>query len=127
MAVCGRLRGGLGRPPQSLPADPHIPGAHRHCRGGHYSKMREWLEKAANKGDPASMSALGLLYEAGQGAPNDYTKARELFEKAADKGNAEAMRNLGLIYGDGLGMEPDYSKAREWLEKAANKGDAISM
>jgi len=38
-----------------------------------------------------------LIYNNGQGGPQDYVKAREWFEKAADKGHAVVMVNLGIL------------------------------
>ena len=40
------------------------------------------------------MNSLGLLYQNGQGVPQDYAKAREWYEKAADKGDARAKAAL---------------------------------
>ena len=73
------------------------------------------------------MTNLGLLYQNGQGVPQDYVKAREWYEKAADKGSAFAMTNLGLLYQNGRGVPQDYGKARKWYEKAADKGNAYAM
>jgi hypothetical protein len=90
-------------------------------------KARELFEKAAVEGNAFAMTALGLLYEKGQGGAQDYVKTRELFEKAANKGNAFAMTALGLLYENGRGGAQDYVKARELFEKAADKGDAFAM
>jgi len=92
-----------------------------------YAKAREWLKKAADKGDANAMSSLARLYYGGQGVPEDYAKARELFEKAADKGDANAMASLAWLYSQGRGVARDYTKAREWFEKAADKGNASAM
>ena len=70
------------------------------------------------------MYNLGLVYENGQGVPQDYVKAREWYEKAVAKDNAHAMSNLGILYENGYGVPQDYAKAREWYEKAAAKGEA---
>jgi TPR repeat protein len=51
-----------------------------------YGKAREWLQKAADAGNPDAMNALGALYANGQGVAQDYDKAREWFQKAADAG-----------------------------------------
>jgi TPR repeat protein len=89
-----------------------------------YAKVREWFEKAADKGNADAMTNLGALYYSGRGVAQDYAKAREWFEKAADKGNADAMVKLGSL---ATLLENDDAKAREWFEKAAEKGDAGAM
>jgi TPR repeat protein len=86
------------------------------------SKAREWFEKAADKGDAASMGALGLLY-----APTNSAKAREWFEKGTDKDDAVSMVALGRLYVAGQGVPSNYAKARELFEKAADKGNAEGM
>ena len=59
-----------------------------------YAKVREWYEKAADKGDAVAMTSLGWLYQNGQGVAQDLAKAREWYEKAADKGDAIAKARL---------------------------------
>jgi uncharacterized protein YdaT len=73
------------------------------------------------------MNNLGVLYENGQGVPQDYAKAREWYEKAAASGYTDAMANLGFLYGKGQGVPQDYAKAREWYEKAAAAGSVYAM
>ena len=73
------------------------------------------------------MRGLGVLYDNGDGVPQDYAKAREWYEKAADKGRGDAMLGLGLLYDLGQGVAQDYAKARGWYEKAADKGDVNAM
>jgi len=77
------------------------------------------------------MSALGDLYDKGQGVPQDAARAREWYEKAADRlekaadgGDAGSMSALAVIYEKGQGVPQDGAKAREWFQKAAAKGDA---
>ena len=53
-----------------------------------YVKAREWLEKAAKKGDVGAMRNLGFLYLNGEGVARDNGKAREWFAKADAQMNA---------------------------------------
>src|SRR5262249_39684438 len=89
-----------------------------------YAQAREWLEKAATKGDPLAMGNLGWLYANGRGVAQDDTKAREWLEKAAAKNDAFSMVDLGLLYASGRGVPQDYTKGGEWLEKAVALGNA---
>jgi TIR domain/Sel1 repeat len=56
------------------------------------------FQRGADHGDTSSMRNLGILYENGQGVPQDYAKAREWYEKAVDKGNVAAMNNLAFLW-----------------------------
>nr|QQZ49993.1 sel1 repeat family protein [Phenylobacterium glaciei] len=66
---------------------------------------------------------LGLLYDNGQGAPQDHAAAAAWYRKAADQGDAEAQTNLGIAYATGQGVAQDYVLARMWLNLAAAQGD----
>lgn len=92
-----------------------------------YGKMRYWLEKSAEKGDPNAQCDLGVMYTKGHGVRQDYTKAKEFFEKAADKGNETALFNLGCMYDTGTGVTQDYAKAAELYQKAADRGNPFAM
>lgn len=92
-----------------------------------YGKMRYWLEKSAERGDPNAQCDLGVMYTKGHGVRQDYTKAKEFFEKAADKGNETALFNLGCMYDTGTGVTRDYAKAAELYQKAADRGNPFAM
>ena len=57
------------------------------------------------------MTSIGLLYDNGQGVPQDYVQAREWYEKAVAAGNAAAMTNIG--------RGGPYQRSREPAERAA--------
>lgn len=92
-----------------------------------YGKMRYWLEKSAERGDPNAQCDLGVMYTKGNGVRQDYTKAKEFFEKAADKGNETALFNLGCMYDTGMGVTQNYAKAAELYQKAADRGNPFAM
>jgi TPR repeat protein len=60
-----------------------------------YAKAREWLEKAANKGEAGAMNDLASLYANGQGVEQDYGKALQWQEAYAAKAEANEIRRLG--------------------------------
>ena len=47
------------------------------------NQARQWFEKAAALGNPASMMQMGDLYANGRGVPKDVAKARQWYGKAA--------------------------------------------
>ena len=82
------------------------------------------VRERANRGDAEAQNNLGLLYDTGQGVPQDYATARGWYEKAAAQGNSSAQQNLGLLYYMGNGVPQHYTVARQWWEKAAAQGNA---
>ena len=98
-------------------------GMDAYQRGNYVIALSEW-RPLAEQGDPSAQFYLGLLYDKGDGVPQDYTKARQWYKKAAAQGYAMAQSNLGVLYANGRGVLLDYTKAREWFEKAAAQGDA---
>ncbi|CAA7043144.1 unnamed protein product [Microthlaspi erraticum] len=81
------------------------------------------LEYQAQKGSPAAMYNMGLLYYFGlKGLRRDHAKALYWFSKAVEKGEPMSMELLGEIYARGAGVERDYDKALECLTLAAKGG-----
>lgn len=81
------------------------------------------VKKAAEAGDPASQTQLGVLYARGIGVPRDKAEAVKWYRKAADQGYANAQWNLAFMYVRGDGVEQDYAQAIAWFRKAADQGD----
>lgn len=86
---------------------------------------------------------MGLLYENGQGVPQNYSKAKELYEIASELGiptgilkkkyyfiyfyyhnKKIAMINLGYLYEKGRGTEQNWEKSKELYEEAAALGNS---
>jgi hypothetical protein len=82
------------------------------------------LRAAAQSGDANAQYNLGVMYEYGQGVPQDYAQAAYWYRKAAEQGDAVAQNCLGLLYEYGLGVPQDYAQALSWFRKAAAQGDA---
>ncbi len=81
------------------------------------------LRSDAEQGDIDAQMNLGVLYEKGDGVPQDYVKARAWYLKAAEQDDIDAQFNLGLLYLNGHGVKQDYVEARNWFLKAAEQGD----
>jgi TPR repeat protein len=94
---------------------------------GHYATaVSEW-RLLAEEGNPSAQFYVGLLYDKGNGVPQDYTVARMWYEKAAVQGYAMAQFYVGLLYDKGNGVPQDYTVARTWYEKAAARGYAMAQ
>jgi len=86
-------------------------------------KAVPWLEKAANAGHVRAPLVLGILYEKGEGVPEDHALAAKWYQKGMDNGNVAAIRRLSEMYRLGMGVPHDEKKARELMNRAAALGD----
>ncbi len=89
-------------------------------RGDYATAIRE-LRPLAEQGDGDAQNNLGIMYDYGQGVPQDDAKAVKWYRKAAEQGNAGAQYNLGVMYGKGQGVPQDYAQAHMWYNLAASR------
>ncbi len=85
------------------------------------------LMPLANMGFAPSQFLLGMMYDAGEGVPEDDAMAINLFHKAAEQGLKEAQYKLARRYYDGRGVVQDYVNAATLFKKAAEQGDAFAQ
>ena len=86
-----------------------------------------WYRLAAEQGEAAAQSNLGLMYEHGDGVPQDYVEAVRWYRLAADQEYAIAQYNLGLMYVRGDGVPEDIVLAYMWWNLAAAQGNEIAQ
>jgi TPR repeat protein len=55
------------------------------------------MQKSADQNLAAGQLGLGVLYENGDGVPQDAIVAAKWYQKAVDQDNAQAMNNLALL------------------------------
>jgi TPR repeat protein len=79
------------------------------------------LRPLAEQGDAVAQNYLGLMYERGQGVPQNYVQAVSWYRKAAEQGDALAQFDLGFMYSNGQGVPPDYVQAHMWFNLAASR------
>lgn len=96
-------------------------GGEAYKNGDYETAAKEFLPLAEN-GDHRAMYALGSMYAAGHGVPQDLDESRRWFSKAAQYGRADAQYKLGLIYAKGLGVERNTRRAINWFGKSAKQG-----
>ena len=80
------------------------------------------LRKAADQGNAAAQTRLGVLYETGQEVSQDEQEAVRWYRKAAEQGYADAQYNLGVNYTSGQGVARDDREAVRWFWLAAEQG-----
>ena len=92
----------------------------------------------ANKGIPEAQINLGMMFERGQGVPQDYNEAIRWYRLATDLGHIKAQEKLnsllkksadaqinfglGVIFENGQGVPQDYNEAIRWYRLAADLG-----
>ena len=82
----------------------------------------KWYRKAAEQGLPDAQNNLGLMYDKGEGVPQDYVEAVKWYRKAAEQGYPVAQNNLGFMYANSEGVPQDDVEAVKWYRKAAEQG-----
>ena len=80
--------------------------------------------RAAEQGDAQAQFELAVMYESGQGMPQDYAEAARWYTEAARQGQAEAQYNLGLMHDIGRGARKSYGEGARWILAAAKQGHA---
>ena len=94
--------------------------------GDFATALREWTPLAA-QGYASAQYNLGVMYDNGQGVPQDYKTAVKWYGLAAEQGLALAQNNLGLMYRKGQGVPQDYKTAVKWYGLAAEQGLALAQ
>lgn len=89
-------------------------------------KVADW-RKLANEGNANAQYNLGLMYDRGQGVPQDHAEAVRWYRLAAEQGSAAAQLNLGVKYGNGQGVPQDFAEAVRWYRLAAEQGNATAQ
>ena len=95
-------------------------------RGDFATALREW-KPLAEQGDARAQYNLGMVYNKGDGVPQDYKTAVKWWKLAAEQGDASAQSNLGYMYERGQGVPQDSKTAVKWYRLAAKQGDAVAQ
>jgi uncharacterized protein len=80
--------------------------------------------KDAERGDLDAALALGMMYYAGAGTPQNYDEALKWYRRAAEQGNPVAQNSLGVMYLQGHGVRANPAEGAKWIRAAAEQGDA---
>jgi hypothetical protein len=78
--------------------------------------------RLAESGDAVAQYNLGLMYQAGQGLPQDDARAALWYRRAAERGDAPAQYSLGRLTAEGRGVPRSLAEAVTWYRKAAMQG-----
>jgi TPR repeat protein len=78
----------------------------------------------AKQGAAYAQFNLGVMYDNGDGIPENDAEAVKWYRKAADQGAAYAQFNLGNSYDNGEGVPESNIRAYVWWSMAKTQGDA---
>ncbi len=87
-----------------------------------YHTAYRYFLPLARSGNAFAQNQLGVMYNRGNGVPQDYIEAVQWWHAAADQGNATAQCNLGIMYSYGQGVKQDEVPAHMWFNLAAARG-----
>jgi uncharacterized protein len=91
---------------------------------GDYKETHRLTLLLAEQGSASAQYNLGLMYNNGQGVPQDHKEAVKWFRLSAEQGSAKAQYNLGFMYSNGKGVPQDYKEAFRLYRLSAEQGDA---
>ena len=89
---------------------------------GDFDTAAKTYRKLAERGDVVAQYNLGVMYDRGQGVPQDYAEAMRWYRLAADQGYADAQLNLGIMYEYGRGLPQNNIMAHMWYNLASANG-----
>ena len=81
--------------------------------------MRHY-EAAANAGEPAAASSLGLMHLQGVGTEQDNATAIKWLEKGAESKHPIALNGLGYVHLHGFGRDINYTEAVKFFFAQTN-------
>ncbi len=99
----------------------YLAAAKAHAQGDYKKAIDIWAA-LAKEGHVAAMTAMGLIYDRGQGVLLNSKEAVMWFRLAADGGDKNGMFHLGRMLAQGRGGRQHFATAATWLQKAAELG-----
>lgn len=87
-----------------------------------YEKALEKLMPLAEQGHSAAQYNVGVMYEWGNGVPQDNFSALKWYKRSAELSHKDAQNNLGAMYSKGEGTDADLVEALKWFIISAENG-----
>jgi uncharacterized protein len=102
-------------------AEDFVRGGSAYDSGDYATALKLW-RPLAEQGSVGAQFNIGLVYDQGNGVPQNYKEAVFWWRKAAEQGHAGAQANLGFMYRTGNGVPQDDVVAHMWSNLAAAQG-----
>ena len=94
-------------------ASPFQDGLDAFDKGDFQAALQLWLP-LAQQGHVAAQLNVAVLYEKGQGVPQDFVEAAKWYRQAAEQGDVQAQYSMGVLSENGTGIAKDPDEARKW-------------
>ena len=107
-------------------ADDFDEGLSAYNKGDYQTAMKIW-KPLAEQGNARAQNNLAVMYDNGEGVPQDDKEAVKWYQLAAEQGNATAQTGLGSMYYNGHGVIQDYVIAFMWWNLSAAQGNEIAL
>jgi TPR repeat protein len=91
-----------------------------------YARAAELYRRVAND-NPSVQWRLGVMYDLGQGVPENPQEAVRLFRLAAAENDANANASLAVMYANGRGVRTDHVQAMRYYRRAAELGSSAGF
>jgi len=88
-----------------------------------YATALQEFKALVEKKDALGQYGLGIMYDLGEGVPQDSEEAVKWYKRSAEQGNPDAQNNLGAMYEIGEGIPRDSKEAVKWYQRAAEQGN----
>jgi hypothetical protein len=88
----------------------------------YFARALELITKKAEEGDPNAQCDLAIMYECGDGVPQNYALAVYWYQMAVEKSLDEALCNLGYMHSSGNGIPKNTILAVKYYKQAADQG-----
>ena len=85
------------------------------------------IRRLAEQGHGDAQFCLGVMYDNGEGLPENNAEAVKWYRLAADQGDASAQFCLGVMYDNGRGVPEDKAEAVKWYRLAAEQSEASAQ
>ena len=92
------------------------------CSAAQDYDSRDFVEKAAKRGDIHAMHRLAEMARDGEDGPQDFKLAAAIFLRLAQAHDSEAAFQLGYFYANGWGVDRDVAEAQKWFNIGAVTG-----
>lgn len=92
-------------------------------RGDYAGALRYWRTEA-ERGNASAQHNLSLLYDRGDGVPQNFEESLKWTRAAAEQGNHEAQLRLGMFNAEGRGVKRNPAEAAKWFQRSAEHGNA---
>ncbi|MDB5667496.1 MAG: hypothetical protein JWL74_446 [Alphaproteobacteria bacterium] len=91
-----------------------------------YARAAEYYRRVV-RDNPSVQWRLGVMYDLGQGVPENPVEALRLFRQAAGDNDVNAHVSLAVMYANGRGVSADYVQAMRYYRRAAELGSGAGF